>query len=100
MKRGLDLYQGREPAPEWCNQLIEVVSVQIRTDMTPNQLDSAAKSVWRFDRRGMIDRKHVMDEIQLKLNASKVVEKNDSASHLSMRDLEEICAVLRVRLPD
>ena len=100
MKRGLAVYQGRETAPEWANQHIEVVFAHIRTDTIPHRLDSVDTAVWRFDGHGKIDLQHAREEVLRKLNAPKVDEKNDLTHHLSKCDLEEICAVLRVQPPD
>lgn len=100
MKRGLALHQGREAAPEWANQHIEVVFAHIRTGATPHRLESADTSVWRFDSLGKIDLQHAREEVLRKLNAPKGDEQNRLAPQLSKRDLEEICAVLRVQPPD
>ncbi len=100
MKRGLALQQGREIAPEWANQHIEVVFARIWTGTTPHRLESADGSEWRFDRHGKINLQHEMEKVLRKINAPKGDEQNRLAPQLSKRDLEEICAVLRVQPPD
>lgn len=100
VKRGLALYQGREIAPGWANQSIEVVSAHILTDTKPQRLESASKAVWTFDQHGRIDSDQVMAELVKKLDTSAVDRQDQSETHLSQTELEEICAVLRVQLPD
>lgn len=94
--RGLALFQGKTHESEWANQHIEVVFAHLRTDTTPHRLVSATRSVWQFDGRGRINRRHVMKEILRKLDAPPIQCSEEASSQVSESDLVEICALLRV----